>query len=600
MNQTTPTSIVFTNKARCRDCHRCLRVCPVKAIRMQNGQAYVVPERCIACGTCIRECPQGAKTYRRDLERAMRVVNDRRLTAVSVAPSFAGIFQAWERRRLASALRRLGFRHVSETSIGAALIARETAQVAEERGGVVIGTACPVVVSWFEAMAPEALGALAPVVSPMAAHARYLRQKLGRDIGIVFIGPCIGKKAEADRAEHQGLIDAVLTFEELEEWLKQAGIALNGCEESDFDEAAPPEAVLFPLAGGQARAGNLDTDLLSSRTLTTTGVDELSDVRRLLETPTSGGQACLIEPLFCRQGCINGPVCGRSGSLIERRHGLLEYAAELSRRAAWRFPDQVPSLQTAFTRHPAAGLREVSEDEVRAVLEKTGKGRLEDQLNCGACGYSSCRDKAVAVIQGMAEPEMCIPHMRRLAEQRTDRIIETSPNGIVICGERLEILHMNQAFRRMFLCSDAVLGKHISYLMDPEPFEQLVTGRQGPLEHTVRHDKYRLICHQIMYELPGERQFVGIFVNLTNTKASQEKLRELRSRTLLQAQEMLEHQISMAQHLAKYLGESTARGEQLVHSLMTLAQEGSASEPAPDALPKLSDEGPTGSDKNRV
>ncbi|HNV69092.1 MAG TPA: [Fe-Fe] hydrogenase large subunit C-terminal domain-containing protein, partial [Candidatus Ozemobacteraceae bacterium] len=464
MTHQPPASIVFTNKARCRDCHRCLRVCPVKAIRMQNGQAHVVPERCISCGTCIRECPQGAKTYRRDLERAKRVMHEKRLTAVSVAPSFAGILQTWERRRLASALRRLGFRHVAETSIGAALIARETARLAESRDSPIIGTACPVVVNWFEARAPEALSALAPVVSPMVAHARYLRQKLGPDIGLVFVGPCVGKKAEADRPEHQGLIDAVLTFEELDEWLKQEGVTLNGCEESDFDEVAPVDAVLFPLAGGQARAGRLDTDLLSERTITTTGVDELHDILPLLHTQSASGRSRLIEPLFCRQGCINGPACGRPGSVLERRRGLIEYVAELRERPSWIAPETQPNLCTSYAANVSARLRDASEEEVRAVLEKTGKGKPEDQLNCGACGYGSCRDKAIAVIQGMAEPEMCIPHMRRLAEQRTDRIIETSPNGIVICGERLEILHMNQAFRRMFLCSEAVLGKHISYL----------------------------------------------------------------------------------------------------------------------------------------
>jgi transcriptional regulator with PAS, ATPase and Fis domain len=179
----------------------------------------------------------------------------------------------------------------------------------------------------------------------------------------------------------------------------------------------------------------------------------------------------------------------------------------------------------------------------------------------------------VAVIRGLAEIEMCIPYMRRLAERRTDRIIETSPNGIVILDEHLDILSMNGAFRRMFVCSDAVAGKRISYLMDPEPFERLSTGRETMVEMTVRHERYNLVCHQILYPLPEERQYVGIFVNITHSRTSRKQLDELRAQTLLQARELLDHQVGLAQQIAQFLGESTARGEQLVENLMRLASE---------------------------
>ena len=204
---------------------------------------------------------------------------------------------------------------------------------------------------------------------------------------------------------------------------------------------------------------------------------------------------------------------------------------------------------------------------------KDGKSRPEDQLNCGACGYSSCREKAIAVVRGMAEVEMCIPYMKNLAERRTDRIIETSPNGIVILDERLNILSMNPTFKKFFMCSEAVCGKRISYLMDPDPFEKLASGDKDKLELVVKHDRYNIICHQILYVLPEERQYVGIFVNITNSQANQTKLDHLRVQTIAQARELLEHQISMAQKMGQFLGESTARGEALVEKLMEMADE---------------------------
>jgi PAS domain S-box-containing protein len=211
-------------------------------------------------------------------------------------------------------------------------------------------------------------------------------------------------------------------------------------------------------------------------------------------------------------------------------------------------------------------------------MEMTGKGAEAHQLNCGACGYATCRDKAVAVIRGMAEPEMCIPYMKRLAEQRVDRIIETSPNGIVILDDQLRILHMNPAFRRFFLCSDAVYGQRISYLLDPEPFERLASGQEQLVEATVEYKQYNLVCHEILYPLREERQYVGILINITHSRTSQQELDHLRAQTALQARELLEHQIQMAQRLAQFLGESTAKGEDLVEKLMLLADE--AGDPA--------------------
>jgi PAS domain S-box-containing protein len=536
---------------------------------MHEGQAYVVEDHCIGCGTCVRECPQGAKSYRNDTERAQRLFAPGVQVAASVAPSFAAAFPEWQQRRLPSALRRLGFCYVGETAIGAYHVATQTASVvAAQPDRSHVCTACPAVVRYVERYRPEFLGTLVPVVSPMMAHAKHIRERLQGEVRVVFIGPCIAKKAEADRPEFAGLVDCVLTFSELQEWLQREDIDLSACEESDFDETPEGHARLFPVEGGSVRTAGWSTDLLGSDVVAASGFDEVCTALeglRLSEAPH------IIEPLFCPQGCVNGPVMLDDHNIFERRGNVLGYAAA--------HPGDTPEerlyeeLTTHFKDLHTEDDKPITEEQIRHVLEMTGKARDEDQLNCGACGYPNCREKAIAVIRGMAEPEMCIPHMKRLAEQRVDRIIETSPNGIVIVDEHLHILHMNPAFRRFFMCSEAVCGQPISYLMDPEPFARLASGQEQLFDAVVEHKRYHLVCHQIIYPLEEEKQYVGILVNITNSRTNQEKLDQLRAQTVLQARELLDHQIHMAENLAKFLGESTAKGEDLVEKLMLLAEE---------------------------
>ncbi len=563
-----PGQVVYTNKARCRDCYRCVRVCPVKAIRMRNEQAFVVEDRCIACGTCIRECPQQAKSFRNDVEHVIRLIGSGGPVAVSVAPSFASIYSEWEQKRLASALRKLGFSYVAETAVGAYHVANQTTEYVQSRKDKPhICTACPAVVRLVERYHPDLTENLVPLVSPMLAHARLIKNKLGSQWKVVFIGPCVAKKAEADKPENAGLVDGVLTFVELSEWLEREHNSMSRLEESSFDDQPSGDARYFPLVGGSIRTGRMDTDILAGEVISVSGYSEVNEA---LENLRRDQEPVVLEPLFCSQGCINGPAISSEKNIFERRKDTLVYAKE--NQGAAPAEAEVPDLKTQFL----ADENEwppVTEEQIRSVLEKTGKSRPEDQLNCGACGYSSCREKAIAVVRGMAEVEMCIPYMKNLAERRTDRIIETSPNGIVILDERLNILSMNPTFKKFFMCSEAVCGKRISYLMDPDPFEKLASGDKDKLELVVKHDRYNIICHQILYVLPEERQYVGIFVNITNSQANQTKLDHLRVQTIAQARELLEHQISMAQKMGQFLGESTARGEALVEKLMEMADE---------------------------
>lgn len=570
----TRSPVVFTNKAECRDCYRCLRHCPVKAIRMDNGQASVDPERCIACGTCIRECPQGAKQFRNDTEQAISLLSGSNRVAVSIAPSFASFYSGWEQRRLPSALRRLGFAHVAETAIGAYHVAEESLRRRYPKLDSIC-TACPAVVDYIEKYVPEMVPNLLPVASPMLAHAAIIREKLGPETRVVFIGPCIAKKNEADNSEGMQKVDCALTFSELEEWLMREGIQLDRLEDSSFDDEPGGEARLFPLPGGLTRTAKMGSDSLAADIIAVSGIAE---IRKLLEGLGRSTNHLFIEPLFCAQGCVNGPGAPKDRNLFDSRHQLLSYAGAFPGKPVTA-PASPLLIASRYRSVPLEALQqEFSEEEIQKVLGATGKNAKADELNCGACGYDSCREKAIAVLRGLAETEMCIPYMRRLAEQRTDRIIETSPNGIVMLDNRLNVINMNPAFKKMFLCSEAVLGRHISYLVDPEPFEKVVTGRQSLVEETVKHQRYNLVAHQIIYQLESEKQLVGIFVNITSSRQSMEELAKLRHSTIQQAREMLEHQVKMAQELARYLGESTARGETIIENLVKLTESDDSSE----------------------
>ena len=424
-------------------------------------------------------------------------------------------------------------------------------------------TACPAVVDLVRLYYPDLTDWLLPLTSPMVAHGRDLQRRFPGS-ATVFIGPCTAKKAEAE-SQASDFIHAVLTFEELNDWLADANIKLDQLEESPFDGQDPGPAAFFPLSGGLLHAAGIAANTLSAQHQLVSGVDAL---RHTLEGLRQSPRPILIEALYCEQGCIGGPGAPCPLPSTERRARLLDYANSCSPTAP-QLPKELAQIQHQSARPPALAF---NESQIQQVLVDTGKGSPADRLDCGACGYPSCRDKAIAVLSGLAVKEMCLPLMRRLAEQRSDRIIDTSPNGIVMLDKQLTILAMNPAFRSYFYCSDATIGRKISALMDPEPFEHVATGATDKIELTTTHAAYQLQCHQIIYSLPEEGQIVGIFVDITKGKRHQEALHALRSRTIQQAEDLLQHQLSMAQDLARLLGESTGKSEALLRDLIQLAK----------------------------
>lgn len=561
--------IIFTNKAKCLDCNRCVRVCPVKAIKIKSSQAFVDWEKCIVCGNCVNECPQSAKTYRNDLFAVKELLKSDKSTAVIIAPAYAALMEPWQSVRLPSILRYIGFKYIAEAASFASDVAIATLKYYKDQNSSVITSSCPAVVSYIEKYCPEAIDNLACVKSPMILTAEYLRKQLGKDWNIVFIGPCIAKKYEASRVEFRNLLDAVLTFDELDELIDEFSVEPTRFEESNFDLMAGSEEKLFPALHGFQKAANLQSNNFCKEYLCTAGFDELKSA---IEHSNESQQHILIESLLCKNGCIDGPGRKKKVNIYERKANLINYYNKREFDENNVEHGKV-NIQTSFSKNSSIRQPTFSEDEILNVLEKIGKSNPEDRLDCTSCGYDSCRDKAIAVLSGMAEPEMCVSFIRKRSETKADKILQLSPNGIVILDENYNIISMNQAFRKMFMCSNSNIGKPISIIMDPESFIKFNIQTMDKFEITQKHDNFNMICHQIIYSLKEEKKLVGVFVNITNLMSNKEKIDSLKRETIIKATELLDHQIIMSQRIAKLLGDSTAQSEELINNLLELTND---------------------------
>ncbi len=560
--------IIQTVSANCQDCYRCVRVCPVGAIRVEGKQARVDSRLCVACGTCVRECPQHAKVIQDSLDTVKAMIADGYSVAASVAPSFAAVFNGWRATRLPAALRLLGFSSVSETAEGAKAVADASRA---HRDGAGITTCCPAVVSYIEKYRPELTALLTPVVSPMVAHGRMLKDRLGAHTRVVFIGPCAAKKDEALSPAFKDAIDAVLTFDELKAWMEEEEVSLSTCPESPFETFGDVSAArLFALEGGLLKTAGLTVEVGDTGVLRVSGAD---DVLRLLDTPVEAWPYGLVEPMFCRGGCISGPCMPHDGDVFSAARDIAAYAA-----SAASMPGDSPTVPLAATRTAApvsALLPAVSESRIHEILESTGKGDQQSQLDCGACGYGSCRENAIAVARGLAEPGMCVSYVRMKAEQRANHIIDHSPNGIVVADVNLNILQMNARFQQMFDVQGGMVGQPLSTVVDPDGFEKLLAGAEGTQEAIHIHGgtkKYQ----ELVFRLPGDRELTGIYVDVSGSTFDQKQVDLIKDQSLRHARDLLAHQIRFSQEMAHYLGKSTAQTEELVRRLMDMYMEGEA------------------------
>ncbi len=412
--------VIRTISQNCRRCYTCVRGCPAKAIKIENGQAFVVDERCISCGNCTLVCAQNAKSYLSGVERAQAMLEEGGPVVALLAPSFpAGFDEPAE--RVVGAFREAGFTYVVEVAYGADLVSTAYREYLEEHPtGLHIATACPAVNDFVRKYHPEMTDALVPIVSPMIATALAVKQLYGEEVGCVFVGPCVAKKAEAHDPDLPPVIDEVLTLQEANHLLQQRGVEVSQAAESEWDGPIAGSARVFPLPGGLLESADLDRGILDPEVLVTAGQEETIGVLAGLGDRETGDYL-FVEPLMCR-GCYCGPGISSEEPGLMRRRRVAEYVTERNERQVAEADDQSAlaaegiSLTRGFTADDQRAVAP-TEEEIREILSRTNKFFPQDELNCGACGYQTCREKAIFVHCGLAEEAMCLPFMIDQAER---------------------------------------------------------------------------------------------------------------------------------------------------------------------------------------
>ena len=462
------------NQADCKNCYRCLRSCPVKAIRVETEQARVIPDRCILCGHCVNVCPRNAKHVHSGVEAVSKLIASDADVIVSLAPSFVSSFGVSDFGIMRAALKKLGFTEVEETAIGANAVVTEYDQLlASGKYRNLISTACPSVTRLVREYYPKAIEFLAPVDSPMVAHAKMIKHRAPH-AKVVFIGPCIAKKREADES---GIVDGVLTFEELKKMLSGAGIDVSEVASEPIAETEGNKAKFFPINRGIIKS--FDGYRADYEYLSVDGVRRCQEVLDDIDS-LSG---FFLELNACEFACVNGPCSTlEENDAIRSTAAIRKYTGEaIDGKKSMKVDYDGVDLSAVYAPVKQGG-RAVSEYEIEKILKMTNKFRREDELNCGACGYSTCREKAWAVANGYADVEICLPYMRERAEAMSYEIIHNSPNGIILLDGDYRIMDINaRALEFLGIDRSDIRGENAFDWFNPTEF--VIAAQSGEAVH---------------------------------------------------------------------------------------------------------------------
>ena len=534
-------------KSNCKSCFRCVRKCPVKAIRFSGNQAHIIGNECILCGNCVVQCPQNAKEITDSTEKVRVLLQSGDPIIASLAPSFIANYDGVGIEAMRTALKKLGFTDAEETAIGATIVKNEYERMLKEDvRDVIITSCCHSVNLLIQKYFPRALEYLADVMSPMQAHCADIKKRIP-GAKTVFIGPCVAKKDEAEY--YDGIVDAVLTFEELDKLLDEEGIALEHTLDSDDNTRAR----FFPTTGGV-----LKTMAQDAEGYTYIAIDGVENCMAALRDIESGKiHKCFIEMSACIGSCINGPI-------MRKKHTspINDYMAVAGYAGSKDFEVDQPApefLKKNFV-SIAHKLAEPSESEIMAVLRQMGKFRPSDELNCGTCGYNSCRDKAIAVIQGKAEISMCLPFLKDKAESFSDAIVRNNPNGLIVLNDNLEVQQINTAARKiMNIRSESdVLGEPVVRIIDPSLFIQVKNSGRTVRDRRTYLPEYKKYVEQTIVYDSESHMLIGMMRDITDEEADKEKKTRIHKQTIEVADTVVEKQMRIVQEIASLLGETAA------------------------------------------
>ena len=543
-------------KSNCRNCYKCIRHCPVKSIRFSAGQAHIIGDECILCGHCFVVCPQDAKEIVDEREKVSVMLQSGDPVYVSLAPSFIANYEGVGIDNMRKALQQLGFADVEETAVGATIVKREYDRMLEEDPrDIVISSCCHSVNLLIQKYFPKLLECLADVMSPMQAHCMDIKRRVP-NAKTVFIGPCVAKKDEAQLVD--GLVDAVLTFEELTMWLKSENIELEQGE-VPLEES---RARFFPTTGGI-----LKTMEKKSTKFTYIALDGVENCITALQDIENGNiHNCFIEMSACAGSCIGGPVMEKY-----HRSPIREYRAVSLAAGEKDFAVEQPhpsEVRKSF-RWLEKKKKQPDESELREILREMGKYRPSDELNCGSCGYNTCREKAIAVYQGKAEISMCLPFLKDKAEGFSDTIVKNTPNAILVLNDKLEVQQVNAAALRILnLRSESdILGDNVDRVLEPDAFKKVLSTRRGISSERVYLAEYQKYVDQTIVSAEKGRMLLCIMRDITDEEDARRDKEEFSRQTVEVADKVIEKQMRIVQEIASLLGETAAETKIALYKL---------------------------------
>ncbi len=535
-------------KSNCKNCYKCIRHCPVKAIRFSGNQAHIIGNECILCGQCFVVCPQNAKEIASETEKVRVMLDSGDPVIVSLAPSFVASYDGVGIGAMRDALKKLGFYDAEETAIGATIVKTEYERMLESgEHDVLISSCCHSVNLLIQKYFPSVLGCLADIYSPMQAHCADIKRR-HPNAKTVFIGPCVAKKDEAEY--YEGTADAVLTFEELNELFKKENIV----PEKVMDYDSHSRARFFPTTGGILKT--MRQDAPGYTYMAVDGVENCIAALRDIENGSI--HKCFIEMSACAGSCVGGPVTEkyRRSSPIMDYKAVSDFAGDRDFEVNNPDSNDIRKLFTGIEHKLAMP----SEEEIQNVLHQMGKFRPAQELNCGSCGYNTCREKAIAVCQGKAEVSMCLPFLKDKAESFSDTIVKSTPNGIIVLNDKLEVQQINDAAMRIMNIRSAsdVLGDQVLRILDDEPFIKVRDSGMGIRDKRVYLAEYKRYVEQTVVYDRDSRMLVGIMRDVTDEETEREKKDSISRQTAEIADKVVEKQMRIVQEIAYLLGETAA------------------------------------------
>lgn len=566
--------INYSNE-NCNHCYKCIRVCSPKAISIFEKTASIDQKRCISCGECYVTCEQEALYIIDKVSEIKKAFNSSQKVIVSLAPTFPGAFETTERGQMITALKQLGFNRVEETAVGGDLVMEAYEEYLEntEKNNV-IATTCPSTNYLIEKYYPNLRENMIPIISPMIAHGKLLKKEYGSDCHVVYIGSCLAKKAEARERQNRGTVDTVLTFVELKGWLEQEGIDLKTLSVSEFDKEGSKKGSMIPCKMDFSRPG-----IKRFEKMVVTGVENSKEI---LESLSQGElKHVFLEVASCERGCINGTGMPKDDiSYYIRRKRTKEYLQEKRPEKSMERSEkkELASYELAkMIYDQSVEIPKYSREEVERVLRSMGKNRKEEELNCDACGYGTCRANAESILRGTSQVNMCLPFMRAKAESLKNVIFDHSPNAIFMVDFNFHVREFNPSSERIFqVSSEEMKDRPIGKVIPDDLFQKVMDTKINTIGKKVEYPRYGVILIANIIYLEDEGILMAIMTDVTSAEKNKEELERVKGETIHAAQNVIDKQMRVAQEIASLLGETTAETKVTLSKLkeIVLGEEG--------------------------